>query len=87
DLARRDFTVNAIAMTEDGKYIDPHDGRTDLKKMILRAVGNAEARFTEDALRMVRAIRFAIMKGFKLDDQVSYCLNNQKMVDLLDNIS
>lgn len=73
DLARRDFTVNAIAMdlVEKSKgrqklykLIDPFDGQKDLKKKILRAVGNPDERFNEDALRMLRAIRFATTLNF-----------------------
>jgi poly(A) polymerase/tRNA nucleotidyltransferase (CCA-adding enzyme) len=62
DLARRDFTINAIALkTEKSKFnfIDPFNGQEDLKNRTIRAVGSADERFREDALRMVRAIRFA----------------------------
>ena len=61
DLARRDFTVNAIAM--DAKVIDPFEGQKDLKDKIIRAVGKPEERFSEDALRMMRAVRFAATLG------------------------
>ena len=63
DLARRDFTVNAMAM--DTKIIDPFKGQKDLKNKIIRAVRNPEERFSEDALRMMRAVRFAIALGPK----------------------
>ena len=59
DLARRDFTVNALALDEDKKIIDPFLGQDDLKNEIIRTVGKAEERFDEDALRMLRAVRFA----------------------------
>jgi tRNA nucleotidyltransferase (CCA-adding enzyme) len=59
DLLRRDFTINAMAMRADGSIIDPFGGQKDLSRGILRCVGDAEARFQEDALRMVRAVRFA----------------------------
>ena len=59
DLARRDFTMNALAMDEKLKIIDSFDGQKDLEKKIIRAVGEAEARFNEDALRMMRAVSFA----------------------------
>jgi poly(A) polymerase/tRNA nucleotidyltransferase (CCA-adding enzyme) len=62
DLARRDFTINAIALKIENcklKIIDPYDGQKDLGKNIIRAVGNAEERFSEDALRLMRAVRFA----------------------------
>lgn len=69
DLARRDFTVNAIALTPDvkastsGVAIDPFNGQGDLKSKIIRAVGNPNERFNEDALRMMRAVRFAVALG------------------------
>jgi len=66
DLGRRDFTVNALALSEvEGviKVIDLFDGRKDLKNKIIRAVGNPEERFSEDALRLMRAVRFAITLG------------------------
>jgi tRNA nucleotidyltransferase (CCA-adding enzyme) len=68
DLARRDFTVNAIARTLDGsRLIDPFGGVEDLKNRVLRCVGNAEDRLREDALRALRAYRFMVTKGFKLE--------------------
>jgi len=63
DLARRDFTVNAIALDEKLKIIDPFKGKKDLERNIIRAVGNPEERFSEDALRMMRAVRFAVTLG------------------------
>ena len=59
DLARRDFTVNALALGDNNEIIDPFDGQKDLKNKIIKTVGKAEERFDEDALRMLRAIRFA----------------------------
>ena len=59
DLQRRDFTINAMAMRADGAIVDPLGGLADLRRGMLRCVGDADARFQEDALRMVRAIRFA----------------------------
>lgn len=67
DLARRDFTVNAIAETEDGTLIDPFGGRADLADRRLRFVGFPEDRLREDALRAFRGVRFQITKGFTLD--------------------
>ena len=63
DLARRDFTVNAIAYAPRGGFVDPWDGRADLQNRILRAVGNPTTRFTEDSLRILRGIRFALRFG------------------------
>lgn len=64
DLSRRDFTINAMAMDENGDVIDPFGGREDLAAGILRCVGDARERFKEDALRMLRCIRFAA--GYRL---------------------
>ncbi|BAM47390.1 CCA tRNA nucleotidyltransferase [Amphibacillus xylanus] len=67
DLARRDFTINAIAMTEDSVLVDPFDGQADLASKMIKAVGNPVERFTEDPLRMLRAIRFVSQLNFNLD--------------------
>lgn len=66
DLARRDFTCNAIALGEDGYYIDPHDGIRDIERRILRLVGGEE-RLIEDGLRVIRALRFHVTTGFEMD--------------------
>ena len=87
DLARRDFTCNAIALADDGSYIDPHYGCNDLKNGILRCVGNAEDRFNEDSLRLLRAMRFSITKLLKLDPAIVVCLDSYKIVNELDNVS
>ncbi|MEZ0482805.1 CCA tRNA nucleotidyltransferase [Planococcus sp. SSTMD024] len=67
DLKRRDFTINAMAMTEQMEIIDPFGGKDDLKAGIIRAVGIPEERFAEDALRMLRAIRFSGQLNFQID--------------------
>jgi tRNA nucleotidyltransferase (CCA-adding enzyme) len=68
DLARRDFTVNAIAVDPmDGRLIDPFDGQGDLSAGLLRAVGDPRERFAEDGLRVLRAARFVATLGLKLD--------------------
>ena len=59
DLARRDFTINAIALSATGNIVDPFNGQDDLKRKTIRAVGNPRDRFGEDALRMLRAVRFS----------------------------
>ncbi len=64
DLSRRDFTVNAMAMDLEGNLYDYFGGQEDLQQKILRTVGNACARYTEDALRMLRACRFVAQLGF-----------------------
>ena len=75
DLQRRDFTVNAIARNvETGEIFDPFDGVKDIKSMYLRCVGDTKERFDEDALRILRAIRFHITKGFLLSDDISRVL-------------
>lgn len=63
DLARRDFTVNAIAYHPEDGYMDPFGGQADLQNHILRAVGDPATRFTEDALRILRGVRFAVRFG------------------------
>jgi tRNA nucleotidyltransferase (CCA-adding enzyme) len=67
DLSRRDFTVNALAMGLDGKIVDPYKGQDDLKKKIIRTVGKPEERFSEDALRLMRAVRFAVELDFEIE--------------------
>lgn len=87
DLARRDFTVNALAKDEDGTLIDLHGGREDLACNLLRCVGNTQKRMTEDSLRMLRAIRFALTKGFALAPELESFLLAGDSADLLGNIS
>lgn len=67
DLARRDFTVNAIAYSEKRGLIDPMGGRADIENRIIRCVGEAERRFTEDKLRIMRCFRFASVLGFSIE--------------------
>jgi tRNA nucleotidyltransferase (CCA-adding enzyme) len=77
DLARRDFTVNALAwqptdlVAGSGVLIDPHDGIGDLQRRVLRAVGDPAERFSEDALRMVRAVRFSTRLGLELEPRTA----------------
>ena len=68
DLARRDFTVNAMA-TDGIKLVDPFGGQSDLKAKRIRAVGNPDERFREDALRLIRAVRFAVELGFVIESE------------------
>ena len=77
DLARRDFTVNAMAYSPSRGFADPFGGREDLDKGILRAVGEPSARFEEDALRILRGIRFASRYGLSLEEKT-----RQSMFDL-----
>jgi len=67
DLMRRDFTMNAIAWHMDQGYIDPFEGIADIKARLVRGVGDAGQRFREDALRMLRAIRFAAQLNFEIE--------------------
>ncbi len=67
DLSRRDFTVNAMAVDLGGNVLDPFGGRDDLKNGVIRAVGNPRERFNEDALRLMRAVRFASELGFEIE--------------------
>lgn len=69
DLLRRDFTINAMAYNEKEGLVDIFGGMEDLKAGIIRCVGNAQARFSEDALRILRGIRFAAQLGFELEDE------------------
>ena len=84
DLARRDFTINAIAY--DGKkIIDPHYGQKDLKEKIIRCVGDPDKRFTEDVLRLLRAIRFASQLGFLIEEKTRKAI--EKNSQLITKIS
>lgn len=87
DLARRDFTVNAIARDKDGNFLDPHNGRGDLALGVLRAVGNPEDRIREDALRSLRAIRFSITKNLTPTDDLNDVLHSEWLPPLLASVS
>jgi tRNA nucleotidyltransferase/poly(A) polymerase len=88
DLARRDFTVNALAQDETGRIIDVVGGKADLANRRLRAVGDPLERLKEDALRAFRAIRFAITKGFNIDRELMYAMKTLSVMDALEqNIS
>ncbi len=81
DLRRRDFTMNAIARGIDGEYVDPFHGIEDLRNGIIRCVGIADERFEEDALRMVRGIRFASVFDFEIEQQTwQALLNHQALI-------
>ena len=68
DLARRDFTVNAMAFSPTRGFADPFGGRADLENRILRAVGDPGTRFREDSLRILRGVRFAVKYGLRVED-------------------
>ncbi|WRP05050.1 CCA tRNA nucleotidyltransferase [Rossellomorea aquimaris] len=67
DLERRDFTMNSMAMDADGKVYDPFNGLEDIHNRVIRTVGSPDLRFTEDALRMMRGVRFVSQLGFKVE--------------------
>ena len=78
DLARRDFTVNAIALSPEGTLVDPFGGQNDLRSGILRCVGVPERRFSEDALRILRLLRFASVLGFSVEEGTACAARGQK---------
>ena len=85
DISRRDFTVNAIAYSEKHGLVDMFDGISHLKKGILSCVGEANKRFDEDALRIMRGLRFMSEYGFRPDKKTSDALHEKK--ELLNEIS
>ena len=78
DLARRDFTVNALAWAPDVGVVDPFEGQKDLNFGILRCVGDPTRRFTEDGLRILRGLRFASVLGFSLESTTEFALRSLK---------
>lgn len=85
DLARRDFTMNAIAYNHSSGLYDPFHGQDDILKKQIICVGNPHERFNEDALRIMRAVRFSSQLGFKIEKNTAECIGKQKY--LLKNIS
>lgn len=85
DLKRRDFTMNAIAVDINGYVFDPYEGIKDLKAGIIRAVGNPHERFQEDALRMMRAVRFAAQLDFEIEKETQNSIKDNAA--LLQNIA
>jgi len=78
DLSRRDFSVNAIAFdVKNGSLFDPHGGSKDIDSMTLRCVGSTHDRFAEDPLRILRAMRFCIMKGFKPSQDIKLVFSDR----------
>ena len=78
DLARRDFTVNAIALSPTGELVDPFGGQADLRAGVLRCVGEPEQRFAEDALRILRLLRFASVLGFSVERETAIAARARK---------
>lgn len=69
DLKRRDFTINAMAYNDETGLVDAFGGRKDMDEKVIRCVGNARERFTEDALRMMRAVRFSAQLGYQIESE------------------
>ena len=85
DLKRRDFTVNAMAMDKNFNIIDPYGGRADIENKVIRCVGEAEKRFSEDALRIMRGLRFSSVLGFSIEEETKNAI--LKLYPLLSNIA
>ena len=85
DLSRRDFTVNALAYNDKTGLVDLYGGQEDIYNSIIKTVGNPSARFQEDGLRIMRALRFASVLGFTIESETAKAIHDNK--DLLKNIS
>ena len=85
DLARRDYTVNAMAYSPARGFADPFGGRADLEAKVLRAVGNPVTRFQEDSLRILRGMRFAVKYGLSVDPATENAMESQ--AHLMDNLA
>ena len=78
DLARRDFTVNTLCYNEEDGLIDLFGGVGDIENELIRCVGDPEKRFSEDALRIMRALRFSATLGFSIDGETARCIHSQR---------
>jgi tRNA nucleotidyltransferase (CCA-adding enzyme) len=85
DLKRRDFTINALAMDKNGEIVDLFNGQNDLKNKMIRTVGEAADRFNEDPLRIIRALRFASILGFKIHNDTLQAM--KKVNHLIQNLA
>lgn len=85
DLQRRDFTINAMAITKTGSIVDLFGGKEDIQQKVIRAVGEPSVRFREDALRMLRAIRFSAQLGFSIEKETLKAIQIDS--DLIDFIA
>lgn len=83
DLARRDFTFNAIAKDAEGNFIDPHNGRQAIAERYIQAVGDPHERLAEDALRAVRALRFSVTLGFRIRHELAFAMQTARVLDAL----
>jgi len=87
DLARRDFTINAMAQAEDGTLLDPHGGQQDLKDHVLKCVGSTHDRMKDDSLRSLRAIRFVITKQLTFCPELWTALNSDWLPPMIEQLS
>ena len=85
DLARRDFTMNAMAFGHNSGLVDLYGGVADIKNRIIRTVGRAEQRFSEDALRIMRGLRFSAVLGFEIEEETAAAM--MKCRELIKNVS
>lgn len=88
DLSRRDFTMNAIALKishNDFAFVDPYDGRNDIKLKLIKSVGNPDERFKEDALRLLRAVRFSAQLKFNIEEKTLHAI--KKNAHLIEHVS
>jgi tRNA nucleotidyltransferase/poly(A) polymerase len=85
DTLRRDFTINAMGMNHEGEVTDYHGGLEDIENKVIRTVGDAEDRFGEDSLRILRAARFAARLGFKIDGVTLGAM--ESLGDTINNVS
>jgi len=86
DLQRRDFTVNAMAILDD-ELVDPFGGREDLNSNLLRFVGDPKERIAEDGLRVLRAMRFCVTKGFDIEPNTWGAVNSDFAAEMLHKVS
>ena len=81
DLKRRDFTINSIVLDCNENIIDIYNGKSDIENKIIRCIGNVKKKLTEDPLRILRAIRFAIIYDFKIDEEIiKFIVNNKELL-------
>lgn len=85
DVKRRDFTVNSIAYNPEKGFVDLYNGRQDIEKRIITCVGNPDERFNEDALRILRALRFSSVLGFEISNETAESIHRNK--ELINNVS
>ncbi len=87
DLARRDFTMNAIAQAKLGTFIDPFGGQDDIRNGLIRTVGDPVTRMMEDSLRALRALRFHVTLGFNIHVDLHWVLENRALANALAAVS